>query len=247
MLLTGNIGRHGAGVFTWAGNYKGALLQASSWSGPGVGTYTAEDPFHPVLDETARITHEHLRHTERRRRPFVLGLRREDADRRLPNGGPQVFTGKTHLPTPTKVIWYNNANFLNQAKWIYNIIVNVLPKIDMIVDQQIEWTGVGRIRRRGAAGQLLGRVAGLRDAAARARTPSSRSGKGGSSRFTTRVDDGEVFAGVARRSRRQDRRPAVCRLLQVRHREEGQSLPPASLRQLARPRAATTGPTTSTS
>ena len=25
MILTGNIGKHGAGVFTWAGNYKGAL------------------------------------------------------------------------------------------------------------------------------------------------------------------------------------------------------------------------------
>src|SRR5262249_38471378 len=38
-MLTGNIGKHGAGVFTWAGNYKGALFQASSWSGPGVGSY----------------------------------------------------------------------------------------------------------------------------------------------------------------------------------------------------------------
>ncbi len=35
LMLTGNIGKHGAGVYTWAGNYKGALLQASPWSGPG--------------------------------------------------------------------------------------------------------------------------------------------------------------------------------------------------------------------
>ncbi|HKI30823.1 MAG TPA: molybdopterin-dependent oxidoreductase, partial [Gemmataceae bacterium] len=62
MILTGNIGKHGAGVHTWAGNYKGALLQASPWSGPGVGSYTHEDPFQPVLDDKARITHEHLRH-----------------------------------------------------------------------------------------------------------------------------------------------------------------------------------------
>ena len=47
----------------------------------------------------------------------------------------------THMPSPTKVIWYNNANFLNQAKWIYNILVHVLPKVDMVIDQQIEWTG----------------------------------------------------------------------------------------------------------
>ena len=59
----------------------------------------------------------------------------------LPKGGTRTFTGKTHLPTPTKCLWYNNANFLNQAKWVYNIIVNVLPKVDLIIDQQIEWTG----------------------------------------------------------------------------------------------------------
>ena len=54
MMLTGNIGKHGAGVFTWAGNYKGALFQASPWSGPGAGAYSHEDPFAPVLDENAR-------------------------------------------------------------------------------------------------------------------------------------------------------------------------------------------------
>ena len=30
LMLTGNIGKHGAGSYTWAGNYKGALFQASS-------------------------------------------------------------------------------------------------------------------------------------------------------------------------------------------------------------------------
>ena len=66
----------------------------------------------------------------------------------LPNGSRRNFTGKSHLPTPTKVIWYNNANFLNQAKWIYNIIVNVLPKVDLIVDdtrQEMQAVGVNRL------------------------------------------------------------------------------------------------------
>jgi nitrate reductase alpha subunit len=141
LLLTGNIGKHGAGSCTWAGNYKGALLQASPWSGPGVGSYTHEDPFAPVLDETARITHEHLRHTNDVEDPsyWACGERTLTVD--LPQGGARCFTGATHMPTPTKMIWYNNANFLNQSKWIYNIIANVLPKVDMIVDQQIEWTG----------------------------------------------------------------------------------------------------------
>jgi nitrate reductase alpha subunit len=55
--------------------------------------------------------------------------------------GVKTFTGKTHMPCPTKLMWYNNANLINQAKWAYHLIQNVLPKIDMIIDQQIEWTG----------------------------------------------------------------------------------------------------------
>lgn len=140
MMLTGNIGKHGAGVFTWAGNYKGALFQGSPWSGHGAGTYWHEDPFHPQLDEAAPVTEEHIRNT-------VMG---EDVafwghgDRPLVVETPEgrkVFTGRTHMPTPTKLMWYSNANLINQAKWVYELIVNVLPKIDMIVDQQVEWTG----------------------------------------------------------------------------------------------------------
>ncbi|MFV2069140.1 MAG: molybdopterin-dependent oxidoreductase, partial [Pirellulales bacterium] len=141
LMLTGNIGQHGAGSHTWAGNYKGALFQASSWSGPGVGSYTHEDPFHPVLDQQARITHENLRHMTDVEDPSYWACGEKTLTVDLPNGESRCFTGKSHMPTPTKVVWYNNANFLNQAKWVYNIIANVLPKMDMIVDQQIEWTG----------------------------------------------------------------------------------------------------------
>ena len=49
-------------MYTWSGNYKGAVFQGSSWSGPGAGSYVNEDPFHPVLDEQARITGKNLRH-----------------------------------------------------------------------------------------------------------------------------------------------------------------------------------------
>lgn len=140
LMLTGNFGKHGTGVFTWAGNYKGALFQASPWSGPGVGVYTHENPFAPILDETAEIHHDRLRN-------YTMG---EDVafwghgDRPLiveTSEGRKVFTGHTHMPTPTKLMWYNNANLINQAKWVYHLIVHVFPKIDMIVDQQVEWTG----------------------------------------------------------------------------------------------------------
>lgn len=140
MMLTGNIGKHGAGVFTWAGNYKGAVFQGSPWSGPGAGAYVVEDPFHPILDPTTEITHEQLRHTMYGEEVGYWGT----GDRPLiveTSQGKKVFTGQTHMPTPTKVMWYNNANLLNQAKWIYQLLTNVNPKVDMIVDQQIEWTG----------------------------------------------------------------------------------------------------------
>ncbi len=139
MMLTGNIGKHGAGVFTWAGNYKGALFQASPWSGPGVGVYAHEDPFNPVMDEDEKITHHHLRNLTKGEDVAYWG----HGDKPLvveTNEGSRVFTGKTHMPTPTKMLWYNNANLINQAKWVYNLVVNVFPKIDMIVDQQMEWT-----------------------------------------------------------------------------------------------------------
>ena len=140
LMLTGNFGRHGAGVFTWAGNYKGALLQGSPWTGHGAGTYSHEDPFNPQLDPEGDVHEEHIKN-------FTYG---EDVafwghgDKPLivdTDKGRRVFTGKTHMPCPTKLMWYNNANLINQAKWAYELIVNVLPKIDMIVDQQVEFTG----------------------------------------------------------------------------------------------------------
>ena len=196
-MLTGNIGKHGAGVFTWAGNYKGALFQASPWSGPGVGSYTHEDPFNPVLDENVRITHENLRHLSDGEDPsyWACGERTLTVD--LPNGVRRNFTGKTHLPTPTKVIWYNNANFLNQSKWIYNIIVNVLPKVDMIVDQQIEWTGSAEY-----ADVVLPVNSWVEqediECGGSCSNPFLQVWKGGIKPVHDSIDDAAVFAGVAR-------------------------------------------------
>ena len=172
------------------------MLQASSWSGPGVGSYTAEDPFHPVLDEKARITHEHLRHTQDGEEPsyWACGEKILTAETRE---GRKVFTGKTHMPTPTKVLWYNNANFLNQAKWIYNIIVNTLPKMDLIIDQQIEWTGSAEY-----ADVVLPVNSWVEfqdvEMGASCSNPFLQVWKGGIKPIFDSRDDGEVFAGVAR-------------------------------------------------
>jgi len=196
MLLTGNIGKHGAGVFTWAGNYKGALLQASPWSGPGVASYTAEDPFRPVLDDKVRITHEHLRHTNDGEDPsyWACGEKVLAAQTRE---GRKVFTGKSHLPTPTKALWYNNANFLNQSKWVYNIIVHVLPKMDLIVDQQIEWTGSAEYADVVLPANSWVEFQDL-EMGASCSNPFLQVWQGGIKPVHNSRDDGEVFAGVAR-------------------------------------------------
>jgi nitrate reductase alpha subunit len=53
LMLTGNVGKPGAGCHTWAGNYKTALSQCSPWTGPGFKDWGAEDPFEPNLDPNA--------------------------------------------------------------------------------------------------------------------------------------------------------------------------------------------------
>jgi nitrate reductase alpha subunit len=196
LMLTGNIGIHGAGSHTWAGNYKGALLQASPWSGPGVGSFIHEDPFKPVLDETARITHENLRELHDGEDPSYWACGERTLTVKLPNGAERCFTGKSHMPTPTKVIWYNNANFLNQSKWIYNLIVNVLPKVDMIIDQQIEWTGSAEY-----ADVVLPVNSWVEiqdyEAGASCSNPFLQVWKGGIKPVHDTIDDGMVFAKVA--------------------------------------------------
>lgn len=139
MMLTGNIGKHGAGVFTWAGNYKGGIFQASSWTGPGAGSYFLEDPFNPVLDEHARITKKNIRNTIKGQEVayWAFGDRPQIVD--TPKGR-KCFTGKTHMPSPTKMAMWNNANLLNQAKWAYDMIQNTNPLVDMLVDIQVEFT-----------------------------------------------------------------------------------------------------------
>ena len=111
--------------------------------------------------------------------------------------GRKVFTGKTHLPTPTKALWYNNANFLNQAKWIYNIVVNNLPRMDLIVDQQIEWTGSAEYADVVLPVNSWVEFQDL-DMGASCSNPFLQVWKGGIKPVYDSRDDGEVFAGVAR-------------------------------------------------
>ncbi len=195
MILLGQIGRHGAGVYTWAGNYKGGLFQGSAWTGPGAGTYAKEDPFNPVLDEKARLTKANTRACADVEDPSYWANGETILAIDTPEGR-KVFTGNTHMPTPTKALWYNNANFLNQAKWIYNIIVNVLPKVDMIVDQQIEWTASAEY-----ADVVLPVNSWVEftdyECVVSCSNPFLQIWKGGIEPLYDTKDDAEVFAGVA--------------------------------------------------
>ncbi len=140
LMLTGNIGKPGAGVYSWAGNYKAALFQGTPETGPGFKGWVAEDPFDMNLDPTVKgkaiKAHAYTKDEE----PAYW----DHGDQALivdtPKAGRKVFTGQSHMPSPTKVIWTTNVNLINNAKWAYGVIFNVLPKIDMIVTQDIEMT-----------------------------------------------------------------------------------------------------------
>ncbi len=141
LMLVGSIGIPGGGSHTWAGNYKAGNFQGSKWSGPGFKGWVAEDPFNPNLDPKAdpkklRVKGyargEEVGYWAHGDKPLVVNT---------PKYGRKVFTGKSHLPTPTKSIWVTNVNVINNAKWAYHLIKNTNPKIDMIVHQEIEWTG----------------------------------------------------------------------------------------------------------
>ena len=140
LMLTGNIGKQGAGVYGWAGNYKAAVFQGSAWTGPGFKGWVAEDPFHPNLDPQAHgkdiNAHAYFKDEEpaywnHGDRPLIV---------ETPQAGRKVFTGQTHMPTPTKAMIFTNVNLTNNAKHAYEMIKNVNPHVEMIVSIDIQMT-----------------------------------------------------------------------------------------------------------
>ncbi|MCG3128172.1 MAG: Nitrate reductase [Phycisphaerae bacterium] len=139
LMLTANIGKRGAGCHTWAGNYKAALFQGSALTGPGFKGWVAEDPFEPNLDEKAHGRDVHAHAYTKDEEPAYWN----HGDRPLIVDTPQgrkVFTGKTHMPTPTKALQFTNVNLFNNAKHAYDMFKNVNPGIEMIISQDIVMT-----------------------------------------------------------------------------------------------------------
>ncbi|MCZ7527251.1 MAG: molybdopterin-dependent oxidoreductase [Acidimicrobiia bacterium] len=124
--LTNNVGHFGGTVGSYAGNYRLPIFS-------GIGQYIVEDPFDITLDPA---------------QPAKLGkfYKGESAhyynygDRPL-RVGNKLFTGKGHIPTPTKTMHFANSNsLLGNAKGAHNVFVNVLPKIEMIAVNEWFWT-----------------------------------------------------------------------------------------------------------
>ncbi|MFQ5985547.1 MAG: molybdopterin-dependent oxidoreductase, partial [Alphaproteobacteria bacterium] len=140
LMLTGNIGERGAGGMTWAGNYKAAIFQGSPWTGPGFKGWVAEDPFDPELDPSVDGKDIRVRGTCKDEEPAYWNHGDKALIVETPRYGRKNFTGKTHMPTPTKAIIFNNVNLLNNAKWAYEMIKNVNPMVEMLVSFDIQMT-----------------------------------------------------------------------------------------------------------
>lgn len=124
--LTNNVGHYGGTVGSYAGNYRLAMFS-------GISQWIYEDPFDITLDPTAKAKI-NKRHKGESAHYYNYG------DRPLKVGN-KMFTGKSHMPTPTKSMHFANSNsLLGNAKGAHDVMINTLPKIEMIVHHDWFWT-----------------------------------------------------------------------------------------------------------
>ena len=131
--LTGNVGKIGGNVGSYAGNYKAPIFN-------GLPAYVAEDPFNqnhdPKVDgkdiKKRQYAHfESIHFWAHGDDPLIVDT---------PKFGRQVLTEKGHMPSPSKLVWTCNANQIGNAKGAYDIIKNVLPKHELHVATDFEWS-----------------------------------------------------------------------------------------------------------
>ncbi len=124
--LTGNVGRIAGNVGSYAGNYRVALFN-------GTPQYINENPFDLELDPSKPARPKAYWRAE-----SAHYYNHEDHPLKV---GNKMLTGKTHIPTPTKSLWFANANsILGNVKWHYNTVVNVLPKIELVCVNEWWWS-----------------------------------------------------------------------------------------------------------
>ncbi|MBI4125851.1 MAG: molybdopterin-dependent oxidoreductase, partial [Deltaproteobacteria bacterium] len=124
--LTENIGKVGANIGSYAGNYRAAYFS-------GIGQFAVEDPFHITLDANQPAKPKGYFTGE-----SVHYFNHGDKILRM---GKEILTGKSHMPTPTKSILVSNSNSLiGNAKGHYETIVNILPRVEFIGVGEWWWT-----------------------------------------------------------------------------------------------------------
>jgi nitrate reductase alpha subunit len=124
--LTKNIGTHSGNIGSYAGNYRAAYFD-------GIGKYIMEDPFNIELDE--------------KKSSKIKGYFKFESAHYFNHGdkplkiGNKLFTGKSHLPTPTKSLMFCNANSIfGNLKGHYDMVINILPNIEMMAVSEWWWT-----------------------------------------------------------------------------------------------------------
>jgi nitrate reductase alpha subunit len=124
--LTGNVGRVGGNVGSFAGNYRVALFN-------GVPQYINENPFDLELDPATPARPKQYWKAE--------SAHYYNHEHHVLKVGNRLLTGAGHVPTPTKSLWFANANsILGNVKWHYNTVVNVLPGIELIAVNEWWWS-----------------------------------------------------------------------------------------------------------
>jgi len=124
--MTRNLGYFGGNVGSYAGNYRAAILG-------GMYTYVNEDPFDVQLNPKGKTKSKKYSKYESAHY-FNYG------DRPLRVAG-HLFTGKTHIPTPSKAMLLTNSNsIIGNAKGHYDVVFNTLPKFEMITVADYWWT-----------------------------------------------------------------------------------------------------------
>ncbi|MFV0389664.1 MAG: molybdopterin-dependent oxidoreductase [Pyrinomonadaceae bacterium] len=124
--LTGNVGKIGGNVGSYAGNYRTAMFN-------GAPHYISENPFDIELDPTKTARPKQYWKAE-----SAHYYNHEDHPLKV---GNKILTGKTHMPCPTKSLWFANANsILGNVKWHYNQVFNALPRIELIAVNEWWWS-----------------------------------------------------------------------------------------------------------
>jgi nitrate reductase / nitrite oxidoreductase, alpha subunit len=124
--LTGNIGRSAATSVPTPATTAPALFN-------GCPQYINENPFDIELDP-AKPARPH----QYWRAESAHYYNHEDHPLKV---GNKLLTGSTHIPAPTKSMWFANANsILGNVKWHFNTVINVLPRIEMIAVNEWWWT-----------------------------------------------------------------------------------------------------------